>query len=102
MLGVPGKGVNRMYAPRGTSRSTPGRVAIPPRGTGHRHCPPLRTVLKCPHGNAREENGFGGAGGIAAADSVCRRIACSATPSGAFVTRGRQPGRRHGAVGAVE
>jgi len=46
-------------------------------------------VLKCSNGSAREENGFSGAGGIAAADSFCGRIARSAAAGGTFETRDR-------------
>src|SRR5258708_40221531 len=100
MLGVRRNGVNRMRPPRFESRITPGLVTVPACGTGHRHCPALRTVLKCWNGSAREENGFGGAGGIAAADSVGGRIARTAAPGGAFETRGPQPRGRSCARGA--
>jgi len=45
-------------------------------------------VLKCSNGSTRKESGIGGAGGIAAADSVGGRIARSTATSCAFETHG--------------
>ena len=57
-------------------------------GRWRRDCRAGGTVLKCPHGNEREEDGFGRAGGAVAADSVGGRIAGTAASGGAFETSG--------------
>src|SRR5580704_3608931 len=75
MLGAQSKTVNR-----GNGRRFESATALCAYGWARRvpekpwHCPAHRSVLKCPHGNAREENRLGGAVGIAAADSVGGRI----------------------------
>src|SRR6266403_209849 len=69
------------------------------RGLPQCHCPPLHTMLKCANGSGEQENDFGGAGGIVAADSVGGRIARSAAARGAFETRGPPPGGRSGTGG---
>src|SRR5712664_4185455 len=98
MLGVRSKTVNRMLGRRFESATTLcprlSQVAVrssfaAPRG-GHRHCPPLRSVLKCSNGRADSNAGAGqkddfrGTGGIAAADSFGGRIARTAAAGGAF------------------
>src|SRR5260370_20582832 len=61
---------------------------------GCRHCPAVRSVLKCPNGSERKENGIGGASRIVTADSVGGRISRSAAASGAWGAHAPQPGRR--------
>src|SRR5258707_1936202 len=91
MLRVWRKTVNRRNRQRfesGTAlRRRPKQIAA---SGGCRHCPAVRSVLKCSSGSARKENGIGGAGRNVAGDFLGGRNARAATAGGASAT-GRPP-----------
>src|SRR5258707_13342719 len=93
MLRVWRKTVNRRNRQRfesGTAlRRRPKQIAA---SGGCRHCPPVRSVLKCSSGSARKENGIGGGGRIVGAESLGGRNCCPATAGGARGTGGPAPG----------
>src|SRR5260370_38825008 len=92
MLRVWRKTVNRRNRQRfesGTAlRRRPKQIAA--RG-GCRHCPAVRSVLKCSSGSARRENGIGGARGNVAAGSVGGGNCCPTPSGGAPQKRAHEP-----------